>query len=208
MIMLNIIPCAILSLALSISVTSAFSGCRISSSISSRRSTSTLSSTQVDIDDGVSLHHNRDLLVKTVADVIVIDVPQQQQLLHADNSNNALVVIENTPALPDTKSSLSNKIKKIWNTEKKLKKRYAIVLGRLLILGVSFLPLVRSHQNMHKEEYLIQLLLLGISMQPLKKSATLAKCIKNSETGIEECQLEFEDLEDAFDIDKPKRNQS
>jgi len=61
---------------------------------------------------------------------------------------------------------------------------------------------------MHKEEYLIQLLLLGISMQPLKKSATLAKCIKNSETGIEECQLEFEDLEDAFDIDKPKRNQS
>ena len=172
----------------------------------------------------VSLHYNKGVLSeKTVTDGIAVDVPpQQQQILSTDNSNNnALVVIDSnepTESLPydkikkialttDTKlkTRYLQKIKMLWNTDEKLKKRYAIVLGRLAVVCISFTPLVYRHQMMHKEEYLIQLFLLGLSIQPLKKSVALAKCIKNSETGVEECQLEFEDLEDAFDIDKPKK---
>mmetsp|Transcript_24369 Transcript_24369/g.24639 ORF Transcript_24369/g.24639 Transcript_24369/m.24639 type:complete len:252 (-) Transcript_24369:142-897(-) len=150
-----------------------------------------------------------------------IQVQHQQHILHVDN-NNALVDMEsipapNTNALPcenikkiawtrdnSLKKRYVNKIKMILKTDEKLKKRYAIVLGRLFILCISFLPLVSRHEMMHKEEYLIQLFLLGISMQPFEKSVTLAKCITNSETGVEECQLEFEDLEDTFDIEKPR----
>ena len=81
-----------------------------------------------------------------------------------------------------------------------------------MILCVSFLPLITRHHEMqmgmHTEEYLIQLFLMGISIQPLKKSGTVVKCITNSKTENveEECQLEFEDLEDALDIDHKQRN--
>merc|ERR1712161_71442 len=158
----------------------------------------------------------------------VIDVlqPRQQILLRVTDSTrtlsssspaSSLAVLETsstelTTATATTTTTTSSLpfVEKIINiarnTDQKLKKRYVIVLSRLLIVCVSFLPLVRSREMMHKEEYLIQLFLLAISMQPLKKSVTLAKCITNAETGVEECQLEFEDLEDAFDIDKPKKS--
>mmetsp|Transcript_51416 Transcript_51416/g.57409 ORF Transcript_51416/g.57409 Transcript_51416/m.57409 type:complete len:251 (+) Transcript_51416:154-906(+) len=122
------------------------------------------------------------------------------------SSAAGLATTTTTTTTPASSLPFVEKIKNIArNTDKELKKRYVIVLSRLLIVCVSFLPLVRTHEMMHKEEYLIQLFLLAISMQPLKKSVTLAQCITNSETGVEECQLEFEELEDAFDIDQPKR---
>jgi len=232
MMMITIIPFAILSLTLSISVASAFSS---SSTIASRRSRFELSSTPFDIDVDVDVDDtNISLLKKTVPDGIVtttsvtspvIDVlqPRQQILLRVTDSTrtlsssssaSSLAVLETsstelTTTTTTTSSSLPfvEKIINIArNTDQELKKRYVIVLSRLLIVCVSFLPLVRSHEMMHKEEYLIQLFLLAISMQPLKKSVTLAKCITNAETGVEECQLEFEDLEDAFDIDKPRKS--
>jgi len=231
MMMITIIPFAILSLTLSISVASAFSS---SSTIASRRSRFELSSTPFDIDVDVDVDvddTNISLLKKTVPDGIVtttsvtspvIDVlqPRQQILLRVTDSTrtlsssssaSSLAVLETSSTeLTTTTSSSLPFVEKIINiarnTDQKLKKRYVIVLSRLLIVCVSFLPLVRSHEMMHKEEYLIQLFLLAISMQPLKKSVTLAKCITNAETGVEECQLEFEDLEDAFDIDKPRKS--
>merc|ERR1712238_275525 len=103
------------------------------------------------------------------------------------------------------------KIKNIWTMEQKLKKRYAVVVGRFMIICISFLPLITRHHEMqmgvYKEEYVIQLFLLGVMMDPLKKSAKLAKCMMDSKTGCleEECQLELEDLEKAFDIEKKPR---
>jgi len=214
--MMSSIPCAVLSITLVISATSAFSSSNGSSGsiASSRRSTrptavaitTELSSTMFDIDndEGNSSHH-MGVLKKTVADVIVttsvaigpVDVPQQQQ--------------QQQQILTDGSNTYDN-IKKVLNMDKKMKKRYAIVLGRLMILCVSFLPLITRHHEMqmgmHTEEYLIQLFLMGISIQPLKKSVTVVKCITNSKTENveEECQLEFEDLEDALDIDHKQRN--
>mmetsp|Transcript_53912 Transcript_53912/g.61237 ORF Transcript_53912/g.61237 Transcript_53912/m.61237 type:complete len:248 (-) Transcript_53912:364-1107(-) len=132
--------------------------------------------------------------------------PSSSLAVRETSSAAGLATTTTTTTTPASSLPFVEKIKNIArNTDKELKKRYVIVLSRLLIVCVSFLPLVRTHEMMHKEEYLIQLFLLAVSMQPLKKSVTLAQCITNSETGVEECQLEFEELEDAFDIDQPKR---
>jgi len=134
-----------------------------------------------------------------------VDVQEQEkEQIPTDSSTSSLVVMDAPKFPPENKiqilSSLSNLIKNNDNGSKNLKTRYAIVAARLMIICVSFLPLVRNHQMMHKEEFLIQLFLLAISMQPIKRSVTLVQCITSSETGVEECQLEFEDLEEAFDI--------
>jgi len=234
MMMITTIPCVILSLTLSLSVVSAFSSSSSSIASRRARFELSATPFDIDIDDTtVSLLKQTvpDVIVPTTTTTSsvtnpVIDVLQQRpQILlrvtestrstsSSSSSSSSLAVRETsstglattTTTTPAASLPFVEKINNIArNTDQALKKRYVIVLSRLLIVCVSFLPLVRTHEMMHKEEYLIQLFLLAISMQPLKKSVTLAQCITNSETGVEECQLEFEELEDAFDIDQPKR---
>jgi len=77
----------------------------------------------------------------------------------------------------------------------KLRMRYAQVLGRLMILGISFLP---GH-GFHTEEIAVQLFLLSANMQPILRSITLFQCIASSGC-VEECSLELEDLQSSFYI--------
>ena len=75
----------------------------------------------------------------------------------------------------------------------KLKIRYAQVIGRLMILGIGFLP----HHGFQPEELTVQLFLLGVSMKPVMRSIKLYRCIASSKC-IDECELELHDLESSL----------
>jgi len=78
-----------------------------------------------------------------------------------------------------------------------LRMQYAQVLGRLMILGTSFLP----HHGIHPEEMAVQLFLLSVSMKPIIRSVQLYKCITSAKGECEEeCALEFEELEAALNM--------
>ena len=78
----------------------------------------------------------------------------------------------------------------------KLRMRYAQVLGRLMIIGISFLP----QHGFHTEEIAVQLFLLSVNMRPVLRSVALLRCIASSDC-VEECSLELEDLQSSFYID-------
>jgi len=89
----------------------------------------------------------------------------------------------------------------------KLRMRYAQVFGRLMILGTSVLP--HHHGIIHPEEMAVQLYLLSVSMKPILRSMELYKCRAESTkkegsttttTCVEECALEWEELEASLDI--------
>jgi len=84
----------------------------------------------------------------------------------------------------------------------KLRMRYAQVLGRLMVLGISFLP----HHQIHSEEMAVQLFLLSVSMKPIVRSIQLYQCITASDSSSlgscsEECILDLEVLESTLTID-------
>ena len=64
----------------------------------------------------------------------------------------------------------------------KLRLHYAQVLGRILILGISFLPHHHQQQVVHYEEIAVQLFLLSTSMKPILRSIQLFQCIKSNST--------------------------
>ena len=82
---------------------------------------------------------------------------------------------------------------------KKLRMRYAQVLGRLMVIAVGFLP---QHGFHHPEELVIQLLLLGLNLKPIVRSMRLYNCIKNTGGGCcceeECCRLELEELDQSL----------
>jgi len=91
----------------------------------------------------------------------------------------------------------------------KLRLRYAQVLGRLMIIGITLLP-NHIHQ-VHYEEMAVQLFLLSISMKPIIRSMQLFQCITASSSGsvcTEECVLELEELEDALAVNNNKSRTS
>jgi len=220
--MMSIIPFLILSITFTIPGTTAFSS-RSSNSIASRRSmtstptpttiitttTTELSYTPFDTADDISifsLHNNNggcasvlglELMEKTaIANIIVgTETTTTSTTATTTTSVSPMNVVQQQQTNTNTNNDNDND-----NNNKELNRRYAIVLGRLMILCISFLPLVRPHQIMF--EFFIQLFLLSLlSMQPIKRSVTLVQCIASSETnGVEECQIQFEDLEEAFDI--------
>ena len=72
--------------------------------------------------------------------------------------------------------------------------RYAQVLGRLMVIAIAFLP----HHGFHAEEMAVQLFLLGHNLKPIIRSMQLFQCMKS--TGCaEECELQLEELEYAFE---------
>jgi len=82
----------------------------------------------------------------------------------------------------------------------KLRMQYAQVFGRLMVLGTTFLP----HHGVHPEELAVQLFLLSVSMKPIIRSVQLYKCITSAKGDCaEECALEFQELEAAFNIKTP-----
>mmetsp|Transcript_6106 Transcript_6106/g.6022 ORF Transcript_6106/g.6022 Transcript_6106/m.6022 type:complete len:271 (+) Transcript_6106:75-887(+) len=83
----------------------------------------------------------------------------------------------------------------------KLRRQYAQVFGRLMVLGTTFLP---HHGVVHPEEMAVQLFLLSVSMKPIIRSVQLYKCITSAkEECAEECALEFEELEAVLNIKTP-----
>lgn len=82
----------------------------------------------------------------------------------------------------------------LWNKQpSKLQMRYAQVVGRLMILGIGFLP----DHGFSPEEVAVQLFLLGVSMKPVIRSIKLYRCIASSRC-IDECELELHDLETSL----------
>eukprot|EP00751_Fragilariopsis_kerguelensis_P023495 CAMPEP_0170877448 /NCGR_PEP_ID=MMETSP0734-20130129/30340_1 /TAXON_ID=186038 /ORGANISM="Fragilariopsis kerguelensis, Strain L26-C5" /LENGTH=193 /DNA_ID=CAMNT_0011259771 /DNA_START=93 /DNA_END=674 /DNA_ORIENTATION=- len=79
----------------------------------------------------------------------------------------------------------------------KLRRQYAQVFGRLMVLGTTFLP----HHGVHPEEMAVQLFLLSVSMKPIIRSVQLYQCITSAKGDCaEECAFEFEELEAALNI--------
>lgn len=83
----------------------------------------------------------------------------------------------------------------VFKKQKKmsLKVRYAQVLGRLMILGIGLLP----NHGFHAEETAVQLFLLGVSLKPVIRSIQLYKCVASKKC-VEECEIEFEELEKSL----------
>jgi len=218
--MMKLILFATLFLTLAKSITSAFSSDSITSSqrlftLTPPRPTVIFATLfdNIDIDNNsdVSLHHSSRSLLETTVDDVIVTSTTNAAMNNTSSMPAAAPTDNKSTALAPALALPYDKIKNIWNTDQKLKKRYGVVVGRFMILCISFLPLITRHHEMqmgmHKEEYLIQLFLLGVTMDPLKKSAKLAKCMMNSKTGCidDECRLELEDLEKAFDIDNKPR---
>jgi hypothetical protein len=70
----------------------------------------------------------------------------------------------------------------------KLRIKYAQVIGRVMIIGINFLP----NHSFHPEELAIQLFLLGVSVKPIIRSMKLFHCIASSNCNVEECELDFD----------------
>jgi hypothetical protein len=89
----------------------------------------------------------------------------------------------------EKKNELPDFLKKV-KTPSKLQMRYANVLGRIMILGIGFLP----NHGYSPEEMAVQLLLLGVSMKPVIRSIQLYRCISKANR-TDECELEPSDQE-------------
>ena len=61
----------------------------------------------------------------------------------------------------------------IFKKPSKLRMRYAQVMGRLMIIGIGFLP----NHGFHTEELAVQLFFLGVSMKPIIRSIKLYQYI-------------------------------
>ena len=75
----------------------------------------------------------------------------------------------------------------------KLRIKYAQAIGRILIIGIGFLP----NHHFHPEELAIQLFLLSGSTKPIIRSIKLFCCVASSNCNAEECELDF-DNPDTF----------
>ena len=75
----------------------------------------------------------------------------------------------------------------------KLRIKYAQAIGRVLIIGIGFLP----NHHFHPEELAIQLFLLSGSTKPIIRSIKLFYCVASSNCNAEECELDF-DNPDTF----------
>jgi hypothetical protein len=101
--------------------------------------------------------------------------PDLQAQVLADSS---FALMEFPTFLPDIKTS-------------KLRVKYAQLIGRLLVLGIGFLP----HHSFHPEELAIQLYLLGGSLKPIIRSIKLFRCITSSNCNADECELDYDNLD-------------
>jgi hypothetical protein len=105
--------------------------------------------------------------------------PDAQAEILADS---AFALTEFPTFLPDIKTS-------------KLRIKYAQAIGRVLIIGIGFLP----NHSFHPEELAIQLFLLSGSMKPIIRSIKLFRCIAASNCNAEECELDYDNL-DTFGL--------
>ncbi len=138
---------------------------------------SSLSLSPIDFPDASSI-----LLVKSDGKALAFGVLQK-----INPELGAQVLSDGSHALMDFPTVLKHK--KIT----KLQMRYANVMGRLMILGIGLLP----HHGFTPEELGVQLFLLGVSIKPVIRSIQLYRCISSSKC-LEECQLEFDELEESL----------
>jgi hypothetical protein len=114
--------------------------------------------------------------MQTAATAVANSVnPDIQAQILVDSS---FALTEYPTFLPDIKTS-------------KLRIKYAQAIGRVLIIGISFLP----NHSFHPEELAIQLFLLSCSMKPIIRSIKLFHCIATSNCNAEECELDFDNID-------------